>query len=176
MAELETYVILVNPSDEAIGKEEKLLAHQYGMLHRAFSVLIFREENGKRELLLQQRNINKYHSGGLWTNTCCSHPRPNEADLLIAAQNRLQEEMGITIPLHKKGRFHYIAKFDNGLCENEIDHVFVGTYKGNGTIQINPDEVDDFQWVEVNALKDNLLTFPERYTPWLRQALEIATA
>lgn len=176
MAALETYVILVNPSDEAIGTEEKLIAHQYGMLHRAFSVLIFREQNGKKELLLQKRNIKKYHCGGLWTNTCCSHPRPEEADLLKAAENRLKEEMGISVPLHKKGVFHYIAKFDNGLCENEIDHVFVGTYQGHEAIEINLEEVEDFRWVEVNVLRDHMATAPEQYTPWLKEALQIATS
>lgn len=167
------FVILVNPSDHQIGKEEKILAHQHAMLHRAFSVFIFRERHGQTELLLQQRSKKKYHGGGLWTNTCCSHPRPKE-NLLKSAEKRLKEEMGITVKLKKKGVFHYVAKLNNGLYENEIDHVFVGTYEDNKKIPINRKEVDNYRWVEVKKLKRDLIAHPKKYSPWLKQALALA--
>jgi isopentenyl-diphosphate delta-isomerase len=118
-------VILVNDRDEPIGLMEKLEAHQKGLLHRAFSIFIF---NSSGELLLQRRSLHKYHSGGLWTNTCCSHPSPAE-DILAAAQRRLNEEMGFTAPLEKIFDFIYKAEFDNGLVEYEFDHVFAENTK-----------------------------------------------
>ena len=176
MSEKNQFVILVNPSDIAIGQEEKILAHRYGMLHRAFSILIFRDREGKKEILLQQRNKQKYHAGGLWTNTCCSHPQPQEKSLQQSAENRLKDEMGIDVSLQKKGVFHYLAKFDNGLYENEIDHVFIGYYDSDDTIPVNPDEVEDYRWVEVTTLQQDLEQSPTLYTPWLKQALQIALA
>ncbi|HSU49504.1 MAG TPA: isopentenyl-diphosphate Delta-isomerase, partial [Segetibacter sp.] len=119
-------VILVNELDEQIGKMEKMEAHSKGLLHRAFSVFIF---NDQGEMLLQQRAVSKYHSGGLWTNACCSHPRPEEATE-DAALRRLQEELGFTVSLAKIFDFRYNASFTNGLTEHEFDHVFVGTYNG----------------------------------------------
>src|SRR5437868_2002286 len=130
-------VILVNKRDEPTGSMEKLAAHQQGLLHRAFSIFIF-NDNG--ELLLQQRAIDKYHSGGLWTNTCCSHPQPGE-ETIVAAQRRLKEEMGFTTSIKKVFDFVYKAEFGNGLIEHEFDHVFAGNY--NGEIEYNKDEVMD---------------------------------
>src|SRR5258705_3890201 len=123
-------VILVNTDDVALGSMEKMEAHVKGKLHRAFSVFIF---NTNGEMLLQQRAINKYHSGGLWTNACCSHPSPGE-DTSSAARRRLKEEMGIATPLKKIFDFVYEASFDNGLTENEFDHVFAGEYEGKITL------------------------------------------
>lgn len=174
MLEKNKLVILVNPLDQEIGQEKKLLAHQYGMLHRAFSVLVFRNIQGKTELLLQQRSKKKYHTGGLWTNTCCSHPQPNEPSLLKAAEERLKEEMGITIPLKEKGLFHYIASLDNDLYENELDHVLVGNYDPSEKIRVNPGEVEDYHWAEIKELQQDLELYPKKYTPWLKMALKIA--
>ena len=173
MTEKTAWVILVNAADEEIGREEKMLAHQYAMLHRAFSVFIFRERQGKKELLLQQRNLNKYHAVGLWTNTCCSHPKPEEHCVQTSAENRLKEEMGLTVSLEKKGVFHYVAAFENGLYENEIDHVFVGTYDKEA-VPFNKDEVADCCWMEVSEVQEALRAYPEKYTPWFAEALEIA--
>ena len=125
-------VILVNEQDEQTGVMEKMEAHQKALLHRAFSVFIF---NDKGELLLQQRASDKYHSGGLWTNTCCSHPNPDE-ETITAAQRRLKEEMGFTTKLSKAFDFIYKSEFSNGLTEHEFDHVFTGYYNG----EIHPDE------------------------------------
>lgn len=165
-------VILVDPKDRKIGQIEKILAHQYAMLHRAFSVFLFRKQGNKLEILLQQRNKNKYHSGGLWTNTCCSHPRPGEK-ILSAAKRSLKSEMGIETPLREVGKFHYVAQFKNGLIENEIDHVFIGIYEEDN-IPVNPEEVQDYEWKDVSGLKKELDESPEMFTPWLKQALEIA--
>src|ERR1044072_1062769 len=120
-------VILVNERDEATGIMEKMEAHQKGVLHRAFSVFIF---NNKNEMLLQQRAIKKYHSGGLWTKACCSHPRPGETKS-DAALRRLYEELGFTTSIEKIFDFTYKASFENGLTENEFDHVFAGIYNGD---------------------------------------------
>lgn len=165
-------IILVDPFDNQIGTIEKILAHQYGMLHRAFSVFVFRKQSEHMECLLQQRSIKKYHAGGLWTNTCCSHPHTGES-ILESAEKRLQFEMGFHVPLQEVGNFHYIAQFDNGLTENELDHVLIG-YDDNSNISPNPDEVDNFQWVEVAALQTMLANNPAAYTPWFQQALAIA--
>ena len=130
-----TQVILVDQQDNPTGSCEKLEAHQKGLLHRAFSVFIF---NKKGEMLLQQRAVNKYHSGGLWTNACCSHPAEGE-DTIAAAHRRLLEEMGFDTPVEKVFDFVYKADFDNGLTEYEFDHVFVGEY--SGAINFNKEEV-----------------------------------
>lgn len=165
-------IILVDPNNNTIGEIEKILGHRYGMLHRAFSVLVFRQRNGKIETLLQQRNKNKYHGGGLWTNTCCSHPHSGE-DLAITAEKRLKDEMGIDVKLKEVGKFHYIAKLDHGMTENEIDHVFIGTYDADD-IPVNRAEVEDYLWIDVNILQKELNQYPEKYTPWFKQALELA--
>jgi isopentenyl-diphosphate delta-isomerase type 1 len=167
-------LILVDPNDRKIGEIEKLKAHQYAMLHRAFSIIIFRKRKGQIELLLQQRHPDKYHGGGLWSNACCSHPHPGE-NLKASALKRLKEEIGIEAKLKKIGKFHYIAHFDNGLYENEIDHVFVGTYDVDDEIPINKMEVLHYAWQRVASLKKDLAQNPKKYTPWLKSLLELAS-
>src|SRR5215471_15784306 len=132
------HVILVNEQDGEIGAIEKMKAHEDAMLHRALSIFIF---NDKGEMLLQQRALKKYHSGGLWTNACCSHPRPGE-DIHEAAKRRLREELGFETSLEKVFDFIYKATLDNGLTEHEFDHVFVGKY--NGLVHPNANEVKDY--------------------------------
>src|SRR5579872_5280671 len=142
-------VILVNRQDEVIGAADKLEAHQQGLLHRAFSVFVYRKLRNKIEILLQQRHPEKYHSGGLWTNTCCSHPLPNE-DIRDAAVRRLQEEMGITTDLREIGVFQYKAQVGNNLIENEIDHVFIGEINDDIiNIKYNSEEIIDYKWIEI---------------------------
>lgn len=166
-----TEVILVDTSDQPIGQAEKLLAHQQGWLHRAFSVFVLRQQHHGIEILLQQRQQTKYHSGGLWTNTCCSHPRPGETTQ-DAAQQRLQEEFGFTVPLTEIGVFTYRAPFANGLIEHEVDHVFIGNFMDD--IQINPDpaEIMSYRWLTLTAAQHDFNQHPEFYTPWFGQALE----
>jgi isopentenyl-diphosphate delta-isomerase len=159
-------VILVNEKDEVIGHMEKMEAHEKALLHRAFSVFIF---NSKGELLLQQRALHKYHSAGLWTNTCCSHPRPGESTE-SAALRRLKEEMGMICPLTHKSAFVYQIKFKNGLTEHEYDHVFIGECDTDP--KINPEEVNTFKWVSMTELKAQLKREPERYTYWFKLAIE----
>lgn len=167
-------IILVDPSDQQIGEIEKHLCHQFGMLHRAFSVFIFREKEGQLQTLLQQRSDNKYHGRNLWTNACCSHPHTGE-DITQSAQTRLKKEMGIDISLKEVGKFHYIAVLDHGMTENEIDHVFIGIYDRDN-ISFDASEVKNFQWVSTEQLKVDLKNDPKKYTPWLKQAFEIALA
>lgn len=159
-------VILVNEADEQIGVMEKMEAHEKGLLHRAFSVFIF---NDKGEMLLQQRALNKYHSGGLWTNACCSHPRPGE-DILQAAQRRLIEEMGFSTPLTLKTTFTYKTGFENGLTEHEFDHIFTGTY--NSEPKINNTEVNAYCWKSIDGIKYSVKQMPDIYTSWFKIALE----
>ncbi len=158
-------VILVDEQDNAIGTMGKMEVHEKAILHRAFSIFIF---NKKGEILLQKRAANKYHSAGLWTNTCCSHPRPGE-DTLTAAHNRLQEEMGFTTSLSKTFSFIYKAPFDNGLTEHEYDHVFTGTY--NGIVQPDPQEVSDYCYQSIEAIKSNIIMQPGNFTEWFKIAL-----
>jgi isopentenyl-diphosphate Delta-isomerase len=160
-----TEVILVNENDEQIGTMEKMEAHQKGLLHRAFSIFIF---NGKGELLLQQRAPGKYHNGGLWTNTCCSHPLPGE-DVLTAANRRLLEEMGFATLLSPAFNFTYNAAFANGLTEHEYDYVFTGTY--DGKIKIAESEVSDYCFKTIDDIEASLQTHPQKYTAWFRIAL-----
>lgn len=168
------YVVLVDQTDNSIGIEEKLIAHQKGLLHRAFSVFIFSLDRGEKLLLLQQRNPQKYHCGNLWTNTCCSHPRPDET-IVEGSQRRLYEEMGITLTLQQKGHFIYKTPVGNDLIEHEYDHVVVGfTDFTTCKIKPNPDEVAAFTWVSVKTLYEDIDKNPQMYTPWLRQALDIA--
>lgn len=167
-------IIEVDEQDRAIGSVDKLIAHQQAICHRAFSVFIFRKNNaGKCELLLQQRHHKKYHSANLWTNTCCSHPRPGE-NILAAGERRLYEEMGMQIRLYPKGVFHYIAKFANGMTEHEVDHVLVGYVNDINMFNPNPMEVQNFQWTDVEILKEDLIKNPNKYTPWFTKALQIA--
>ena len=163
---MEEQVILVDTNDSPIGQMEKLEAHQKGELHRAFSIFIF---NTKRELLLQQRALDKYHSGGLWTNTCCSHPRPGE-DNLAAANRRLKEEMGMKANLIPAFSFTYRAEFESGLIEHEYDHVFFG--KSDLLPVINKEEVEQYKYINLDTLKQELLLYPDHYTPWLKICLE----
>jgi isopentenyl-diphosphate Delta-isomerase len=158
-------VVLVDENDNEVGVAEKLEAHQKALLHRAFSVFIF---NSNGELLLQQRAKSKYHSAGLWTNTCCSHPRPNEL-VLDAAKRRLDEEMGLVLELEKKFDFIYKTPFDNDLTEYEFDHVFVG-YTDEAPV-INRDEVEDYKWKSLEEIKADLLLFPNSFTSWFKIAI-----
>ncbi|WP_346237576.1 isopentenyl-diphosphate Delta-isomerase [Niabella insulamsoli] len=155
-------VVLVDERDEALGTMEKMEAHEKALLHRAFSVLLFNEQN---EWLLQRRALDKYHCGGLWTNTCCSHPYPDE-NTKDAAVRRLQEEMGISCRLEKAFDFIYKASFDNGLTEHEFDHVFIGNFSGDP--QINTQEVADWKYISSEDLKKDMATHPEDYTPWFK--------
>ncbi|WP_046759266.1 isopentenyl-diphosphate Delta-isomerase [Kordia jejudonensis] len=155
-------VILVNENDEQIGLMEKIEAHEKALLHRAFSVFIL---NDKGELMLQQRALHKYHSPGLWTNTCCSHQRDGESNI-SAGKRRLQEEMGFVTDLAEAVSFIYKAPFDNGLTEHEYDHVMIGTY--NDAPNINPDEVADWKWMDVQAIKDDIGAHPDQYTAWFK--------
>lgn len=167
------HVVLVNEHDEVIGIEEKLKAHQLALLHRAFSVFIYRKINDELEFLLQQRHQNKYHCGGLWTNTCCSHPRLSET-IIVAAQKRLKEEMSIELPLKALGTFQYKVKFENGLSEHELDHVLVGECDSPSlSIVMHPNEVQDFRWISITQLKEELNAKPETYTPWFKSALSL---
>jgi isopentenyl-diphosphate delta-isomerase type 1 len=166
------HVILVDKNDKPLGTAEKLAAHQQGLCHRAFSVFIYRKSPKGAEILLQQRTLHKYHSPGLWTNTCCSHPRPGE-DIVQAGQRRLREEMGISAPLRWVGSFHYIAHFENGLIENEVDHVLIGLMT-DSAFQVNSNEVQDYRWVNVLDLKKELHLHPVRFTAWLKEALTMA--
>lgn len=158
-------IILVNDRDREIGYGEKLDVHQKGLLHRAFSVFVF---NDKKELLLQKRAKSKYHSGGLWSNTCCSHPQPNE-NLISAARRRLREEMDFDCQLTEVGSFTYLIDFGN-LKENEFDHVLIGNF--NGEPKPDPKEVEDWLWINLDELRNDLIKNPSKYTFWLKPALE----
>lgn len=159
-------VILVNEKDEPLGLMEKIEAHEKALLHRAFSVFIF---NDKGELMLQRRAKSKYHTPGLWTNTCCSHPRDGET-LIEAGRRRLQEEMGFQTVLKETASFIYKAPFDNGLTEHEFDHVLVGHY--NGEPVLNPDEVEEWKWMSIAAVRQDIEKSPEKYTAWFKIILE----
>jgi isopentenyl-diphosphate delta-isomerase len=158
----EELVILVNEQDEKIGLMPKMEAHQKALLHRAFSVFIFNDSN---ELMLQQRARHKYHSPGLWTNTCCSHQRDGEASI-EAGTRRLQEEMGFTTLLRETMAFIYKAPFDNGLTEHEYDHILVGEY--NGIPEINKDEVETWKWMPLEDVKEDMIHNPHLYTEWFK--------
>lgn len=159
---MEEQVILVDEHDQAIGTLGKLAAHREGLLHRAISVFIF-DDRGR--LLLQQRAVHKYHSGGLWTNTCCSHPRPDET-AENAAHRRLKEEMGLESTLSFAFSFQYRAAFDNGLIEHELDHVFIG-HSGQRP-RPNPAEVADYRWLDLPAIEEDVSIHPDKYTPWFK--------
>jgi isopentenyl-diphosphate delta-isomerase len=157
-------VILVNEQDEPVGSCEKMAAHEQGLMHRAFSVFVF---NTRGRLLLQQRSKGKYHSGGLWTNTCCSHPRPGESTE-DAAYRRLQEEMGFQTELSHAFTFTYQETLDKGLIEHEIDHVFTGIYEGE--VFHNTEEAMDHSYMDMAQLEESIERFPEKFTVWLRIA------
>jgi isopentenyl-diphosphate delta-isomerase len=158
-------VILVDAQDREIGAGEKLAVHQSGVLHRAFSIFIF---NKKGEMLLQKRARSKYHSGGLWSNACCGHPRPGE-EIFAAAHRRLKEEMGLACDLKELYSFVYQAGLDQGLQEHEYDHVFVGTCDDAPTL--NPAEAEDWRWTDIETLKIDTAQHPESYTVWFRIAM-----
>jgi isopentenyl-diphosphate Delta-isomerase len=157
-------VILVDESDEAIGAMEKMEAHRLGVLHRAFSVFIF---NSNGQMLLQQRADTKYHSAGLWTNACCSHPAPGE-EIKSAAERRLQEELGFKADLKPAFDFIYKASFNNGLTEHEYDHVFVGYY--NGEIRPDEDEVKEWKFMNIDDLAREMEREPDTFTSWFQIA------
>lgn len=158
----EEKVILVNEKDEQIGLMEKIEAHEKALLHRAFSVFVF---NDKNELMIQQRALSKYHSPGLWTNTCCSHQREGESNI-DAGKRRLQEEMGFSTELKDTISFIYKAPFDNGLTEHEFDHILIGNFKGKP--ELNPDEVASWKWVSLEDLEADMKKNPHIYTEWFK--------
>jgi len=159
-------VILVDKDDNPTGEMEKIEAHRKALLHRAFSVFIF---NTKGELLLQRRAANKYHSGGLWTNTCCSHPYPGE-ETDHAAHRRLMEEMGMDTDLEYIRKFIYKAPFDNALTEHELDHIFIGITDDRP--HINPDEVSEYKYMSLPDLERDIKEHPEQYSAWFYIILE----
>ena len=159
---VEEQVILVNENDEQIGTMAKMEAHEKAFLHRAFSVFIFNDNN---ELLLQQRAASKYHSPLLWTNTCCSHQRVGETNI-EAGKRRLFEEMGFETELKNVFSFIYKAPFDNGLTEHELDHVMVGNFNDNPNI--NPEEVQAYKWMTLEAVKNDIANNPKLYTEWFK--------
>lgn len=158
-------VVLVNSKDEPVGTMEKLEAHRKGLLHRAFSVLIF---NNKGELLIQKRAKYKYHCGGLWTNTCCSHQRLNE-ESITAGKRRLEEEMGFTTELVSIGNFIYRVAFPNGLIEHELDHVLIGKYSDFPTP--NKEEVEDWRYVSLKTLNEEINMNPNDFTYWFKEII-----
>ncbi len=160
-------VILVNEQDEAIGAMEKIEAHKKALLHRAFSIFLFNKDG---LMLLQQRALTKYHSPGLWTNACCSHPNPGE-DVKDAALRRLHEELGFVTPINKAFHFTYRAAFDNGLTEHEFDHVFVGVYEGN--MELNKEEVRAVKFKSMNDIAEELQNAPHLYTEWFKIAFPL---
>ena len=158
----EEQVILVNEQDQEIGLMPKMEAHEKAVLHRAFSVFVF---NSKNELMLQQRASHKYHSPDLWTNTCCSHQRHGESNIQ-AGKRRLFEEMGFVTELEEKTSFIYKAPFDNGLTEHELDHIMVGYF--DDAPNLNNDEVKDWKWMSLEAVKSDIIINPRLYTEWFK--------
>mgnify|MGYP006448199977 FL=1 len=163
---MEEKVLLVNEKDQVLGEMEKIEAHEKGLLHRAFSVFIY---NDKNELLLQRRALSKYHTPGLWTNTCCSHQRENETNI-EAGERRLQEEMGFTTDLENQFSFIYKAPFSNGMTEHEYDHILKGVF--NGTPLPNPNEVAEWKWVTLDHVEKDISENPDNYTAWFKILLE----
>lgn len=160
---MQEVINLVDKGGKRIGSMEKIEAHKRAVLHEAFSIFVF-DSDGR--LLLQRRALGKYHSGGLWTNTCCSHARVGE-DLTEAVNRRLQEEMGFKTKLQEVYQFTYKVNFDNGLSEHEYDHVFVGRYIG--PVNPDPEEVADFKWISKEELLQDINVHPEHYTYWMNE-------
>lgn len=160
-------VILVDQADRPVGRMEKQETHRKGLLHRAFSVFLL---DGSK-LLIQRRALDKYHCGGLWSNTCCSHPAPGEP-VLSAAERRLDEELGIkNARLRELDTFLYRAAFPNGLTEHELDHVLLGEY--SGPVRPDPRKIAQVRWIDLEELQRDLQAFPQRYTPWFPPALTL---
>lgn len=163
------YVILVDEKDNPVGKEEKLEAHRQGKLHRAFSIYVF---NKQGQLMLQRRHSSKYHSGGLWTNTCCSHPRPGES-LSEAAHRRLQDEMGFDCKLKEEFNFVYNVKLDKGLTEHEYLHIFIGRFDGEPIL--NQEEAEGWKWMDFKELSQDMRKNPQAYTKWFQLTIDRLT-
>ncbi|WP_338524654.1 isopentenyl-diphosphate Delta-isomerase [Pseudomonas batumici] len=166
---MEETLILVDEHDNETGSAQKLLIHQQGLRHRAFSIFIF-DEHGR--LLLQQRALGKYHSQGLWTNTCCGHPRMGE-QTLAAAQRRLFEEMGLTCPLTEVASLLYREQVSNDLIEHEFDHLFVGT--SDTPPVANPEEALDWAWLPLSDISGYIAAEPDKYTAWFRKIFDTYT-
>lgn len=162
----EETVVVVNEQDVAVGVESKTRAHVLGVLHRAFSVFVL---NDAGQLLLQRRALMKYHSRGLWSNTCCGHPRPGES-VENAARRRLKEEMGFESSLRRVFHFRYRANLEDGLIENEYDHVLVGSF--NGVPEPDPVEISEYRWIDPLTLRSDLSAHPETYTYWFRISID----
>ncbi len=163
---MDELLILVDEMDRPLGFETKSEIHARGLLHRAFSIFVF---NSKGELLLQCRAKSKYHSAGLWTNTCCGHPVKGE-NISDAAKRRLNEEMNMTVPLEEICVFTYTARFENGLIENEVDHIFYGV--SDESPVPNPNEVEKWKYSSAAVLKNDIKMNPEKYTAWFKIAME----
>lgn len=166
----EQMIVLVDEQDNPTGVMEKMEVHRKALLHRAFSVFLF---NSKGEMLLQRRAISKYHSGGLWTNTCCSHPYPGETPQ-EAGKRRMREELGFEAEIQPAFSFIYKAALDNELTEYEFDHVLIGEYDGD--VYPNEDEVGDYCYVNMDVLKENLQRHPMKYTAWFKIAFPMLEA
>ena len=164
-------LILVDVNDNIVGTAEKMAVHKAGNLHRAFSAFIFRLQSNDLQVLLQKRQTNKYHSGGLWTNSCCGHPGIQETTI-SASQRRVTEELGINVELFELGTFIYKKEFFNGLVEHELDHVLFGIYQ-NDIITPDPNEVEDFKWVSILKFEDVMQKSAQEFTVWLPLAWEI---
>ena len=167
-------LVLVDENDRELGFASKARAHAEGLLHRAFSVVLYRDGGGRTEVLLTRRAAGKYHSAGLWANSCCSHPRAGEA-VLEAAERRVAEELGCSVEgLHEVGSFIYRAEFGNGLVEHEFDHVLLGHF--DGTLAPDPAEVSETRWIATDDLSTELAEHPERFSAWAPTALSLAIA
>jgi isopentenyl-diphosphate delta-isomerase len=163
---IEDIIVLVNENDESIGSIGKLEAHQKGLLHRAFSIIVWNNQN---QILIHQRAFGKYHSEGLWTNTCCSHPKMGET-VIEAAHRRLKEEMGFDCQLEQKFHFIYKVELENQLIENELDHVLIGEFNENPSP--NPDEVHDYRWISLPELKKEIDEKPTTFTFWFKEIIQ----
>lgn len=162
-------VVLIDFNDTVIGEMEKQQAHVEGKLHRAFSVFLYHDD----KMLIHKRASSKYHCGGLWTNSCCSHPRINES-YDEAVTRRLQEELGVTCDVEELFSFVYYYQFSNGLTEFELDHVYIGEYSGD--VSFDEEEIEEVKWISFDDLKEDIRLHPTKYTPWfvvgLKRVLE----
>lgn len=158
------YIAITSEQDEILGYKEKLYVHEKGILHRAFSIIIYDKDDN---MLIQKRSSKKYHSPSLWTNSCCSHQRKSDNSIIDAAKRRLNEELGIKeIELIQLDKIKYKCHFDNGLIENEIDYVFIGVY--NGEINFNKNEIDDLKWIDNESLFEQIERRPNEFTYWFK--------